>query len=99
MPKEETPVQRIGRLTAEFPMTPIAKDEAIATALRDVPIASIQQVVDALDLAVPIWTWVSNHALDQSKVIEHAIEEGRLSVITSLKYAIDMKKKGKETAD
>lgn len=80
-------------------MTPLAKDEAIAIALRDVPIASIQQVVDALDIAVPIWTWVSSHALDQSKIIEHAVEEGRLSVVTSLKAAIEKKKKGKETAD
>jgi len=82
--------QQIDSLLTPFPNTTVNKDRAIELALNlhRVSDEAIASVVGALDIAIPVNAWNAADVNDPAKVAEHAIEQGRYAVVTTLKQIL-----------
>lgn len=88
--------QQIAALTAKFPMGASDKDAAIELALRNVDPSIIAAVADALDIAIPVHAWKASDAIYPELVAEHAVEQGRYMVVTTLKEIVAKRTKQPE---
>lgn len=84
MAEQPSRIQQIADHTKHFPMSYADKEAAISLALRDVDDAAIAAVHDALNLAIPIHAWNTEHTIYPALMAEHAVEQGRHDVVDSL---------------